>query len=91
MKLDVLDGFKEIKVCVAYELDGETIDYLPSNLEDVKPVYKTFKGWEKSEGARKFEELPKEAQEYVRAIEEITQTKVGMISTSPERNDTIIM
>ncbi len=91
MKLDVLDGFKEIKVCVAYELNGEQIDYLPSDLENVTPIYKTFKGWEKSVGARKFEELPTEAQEYVRAIEEITQTKVGMISTSPERDDTIIM
>jgi len=91
MKLDVLDGFKEIKVCVAYELNGEEIDYLPSDLENVKPIYKTFKGWEKSEGARKFEELPPEAQDYVRMIEEITQTKVGMISTSPERKDTIIM
>ncbi|MEA1918423.1 MAG: adenylosuccinate synthase [Campylobacterota bacterium] len=91
MKLDVLDGFKEIKVCVAYELNGEAIDYLPSDLENVTPIYKTFKGWEKSEGARTFEELPVEAQDYVRMIEEITQTKVGMISTSPERNDTIIM
>jgi adenylosuccinate synthase len=57
----------------------------------VKPVYKIFPGWEKSEGARSFEELPKEAQDYVKAIEEITQTKVGMISTSPDRNDTILM
>ncbi|MEA3521403.1 MAG: adenylosuccinate synthase [Campylobacterota bacterium] len=91
MKLDVLDGFKEIKVCVAYELNGEEIDYLPSDLDNVKPIYKTFKGWEKSVGARKFEDLPPEAQEYVRVIEEISQTKVGMISTSPERLDTIIM
>jgi adenylosuccinate synthase len=91
MKLDVLDGFKEIKVCVAYEVNGEQIDYLPSNLDDVKPVYKIFPGWEKSEGARTFDALPKEAQDYVKAIEEITQTKVGMISTSPDRNDTILM
>ena len=91
MKLDVLDGFKEIKVCVAYEVNGEQIDYLPSNLDDVKPVYKIFPGWEKSEGARSFDELPKAAQDYVKAIEEITQTKVGIISTSPDRNDTIVM
>jgi adenylosuccinate synthase len=91
MKLDVLDGFDEIKVCVAYDLHGETIDYLPSNLDEVTPIYKTFKGWDKSVGARSFDALPKEAQEYVRAIEELTQTKVGMISTSPERNDTILM
>lgn len=91
MKLDVLDGFSEVKVCVAYELNGAQIDYLPANLDDVKPIYKSFKGWGKTEGARKFEELPKEAQDYIRAIEEITKTKVGIISTSPEREDTIIL
>jgi len=91
MKLDVLDGFSEVKVCVAYELDGIEINYLPENLDSVKPVYKSFKGWDKSKGARKFEELPKEAQDYIKAIEEITKTKVGIISTSPERDDTIIL
>ncbi len=91
MKLDVLDGFDEIKVCVAYQCNGEVIDYLPSNLEDVTPVYETFQGWEKSEGARHFGDLPPAAQAYVKAIEEMTQTKVGMISTSPDRNDTILM
>ncbi len=91
MKLDVLDGFDEIKVCIAYELDGKEIDYLPSNLEDVKPIYKTFKGWDNSVGARKFEDLPATAQEYVKIIEEISKTKVGIISTSPERDDTIIL
>ena len=91
MKLDVLDGFDEVKVCVAYELDGKEIDYLPSNLEDVTPIYKTFKGWDNSVGVRKFEDLPATAQEYVRIIEEISKTKVGIISTSPERDDTIIL
>ncbi|MEK6658621.1 MAG: adenylosuccinate synthase [Campylobacterota bacterium] len=91
MKLDVLDGFSEVKVCVAYELDGMQIDYLPENLDSVKPIYKSFKGWDKSKGARKFEDLPKEAQDYIKAIEEITKTKVGIISTSPERDDTIIL
>jgi adenylosuccinate synthase len=91
MKLDVLDGFSEVKVCVAYDLNGVEIDYLPANLNDVKPIYKSFKGWDKSKGARKFEELPKEAQDYIRVIEEITKTKVGIISTSPERDDTIIL
>ncbi|MDD5399589.1 MAG: adenylosuccinate synthase [Sulfurimonas sp.] len=91
MKLDVLDGFSEVKVCIAYELNGVQIDYLPENLESVKPVYKSFKGWDGSKGARKFEDLPKEAQEYIKAIEEITKTKVGIISTSPERDDTIIL
>lgn len=91
MKLDVLDGFDEVKVCIAYELDGKEIDYLPSNLEDVKPIYKTFKGWNNSVGARTFEELPASAQDYVKIIEEISKTKVGIISTSPERDDTIIL
>lgn len=91
MKLDVLDGFAEVKVCIAYELNGKEIDYMPANLEDVKPIYKSFKGWDKSVGARSLEELPKEARDYILAIEEITKTKVGIISTSPERDDTIIL
>ncbi|WP_298690901.1 adenylosuccinate synthase [uncultured Sulfuricurvum sp.] len=89
MKLDVLDGFDEIQVCVAYEVNGEVIDYFPLDLENVKPVYKTFPGWDKTEGVRRFEDLPVTAQEYLRALEELTQTKIGMISTSPDRNDTI--
>ncbi|MDD5717194.1 MAG: adenylosuccinate synthase [Sulfuricurvum sp.] len=91
MKLDVLDGFDEIQVCVGYEVNGEVIDYLPLDLENVKPIYKTFPGWEKTEGVRRFEDLPVTAQEYLRAIEELTQTKIGMISTSPDRNDTITL
>lgn len=91
MKLDVLDGFKEVKVCVAYELNGKRIDYMPANLDEVKPIYKSFKGWDKSVGARTLEELPQEARDYILAIEEITKTKVGIISTSPERDDTIIL
>ena len=91
MKLDVLDGFDEVKVCVAYELDGKEIDYMPSDLDSVTPIYKTFKGWDNSVGVRKFEDLPVTAQEYVKVIQEISQTKVGIISTSPERDDTIIL
>jgi len=91
MKLDVLDGFDEVKVCVAYELNGQEIDYMPSDLDSVKPIYKSFKGWDGSVGVRKFEDLPATAQEYVKIIEEISQTKVGIISTSPEREDTIIL
>lgn len=91
MKLDVLDGFEEVKVCVAYEYNGKTIDYLPADLENVKPIYKTFKGWDSSVGIRKFEDLPQTAQEYVRLIEEVSKTKVGIISTSPDRDDTIIL
>jgi len=91
MKLDVLDGFSEVKLCVAYELDGKEIDYLPSNLEDVKPIYKTFKGWDNSVGVRSFDALPKDAQDFVKTIEEISRTKIGIISTSPHRDDTIIL
>ncbi|SFV90647.1 Adenylosuccinate synthetase [hydrothermal vent metagenome] len=90
MKLDVLDGFDEIKVCVAYEFEGRQIDYVPYDLEDVKAVYQTFPGWDKTEGVRTFEELPKTAQSYILALEEMIGTKIGIISTSPEREDTII-
>ena len=91
MKLDVLDGFDEVKVCVAYEYNGETIDDMPADLDAVKPVYKTFKGWTNSVGARTFDALPADAQAFVKIIEEISKTKVGIISTSPERDDTIIL
>ncbi len=91
MKLDVLDGFDEVKLCVAYEYNGETINYMPSNLDEVTPVYKTFKGWNNSVGVREFNKLPADAQAFVKTIEEISNTKVGIISTSPERDDTIIL
>ncbi|MEA1955042.1 MAG: adenylosuccinate synthase [Campylobacterota bacterium] len=91
MKLDVLDGFDEVKVCVAYDYNGETIDYMPADLDAVKPIYKTFKGWDNSVGAREFNALPENAQAFVKIIEEISKTKVGIISTSPEREDTIIL
>ncbi|MCK9374045.1 MAG: adenylosuccinate synthase [Sulfuricurvum sp.] len=91
MKLDVLDGFDEILVCTGYEVNGEVIDYLPLDLDNVKPIYKSFPGWEKTEGVRRFEDLPITAQQYLRAIEELTQTKIGMVSTSPDRNDTILL
>ncbi|MFZ5373970.1 MAG: adenylosuccinate synthase [Campylobacterota bacterium] len=91
MKLDVLDGFDEIQVCVGYEVGGEVIDYLPLDLENVKPVYRTFPGWKSTVGIRSFDALPKEAQEYLKALEAFTGTKIGMISTSPDRNDTITL
>ncbi|SFV75926.1 Adenylosuccinate synthetase [hydrothermal vent metagenome] len=91
MKLDVLDGFDEVKLCVAYEYNGEEIDYMPADLENVKPIYKTFEGWDNSVGIREFEKLPKNAQEFVKTIEEISKTKVSIISTSPERDDTILL
>ena len=90
MKLDVLDGFKTIKVCVAYEVNGEIIDYVPTNLEDAKAVYKEIVGWESVVGIREFDQLPYHAKEYIKTIEEVTGVKVGIISTSPERADTII-
>jgi adenylosuccinate synthase len=90
MKIDVLDGFETIKVCIAYELNGERIDYLPQDLDSVTPIYKEVAGWDKIEGCRNFEDMPENAKAYVKLIEEITSTKVGIISTSPERLDTII-
>jgi adenylosuccinate synthase len=90
MKLDVLDGFKEVKVCVAYEVDGKEIDYVPYELDDAKPVYKSFPGWDKTMGVREFDALPETARSYILALEEMIGTKIGIISTSPERKDTII-
>lgn len=91
MKLDVLDGFETIKICVAYELDGKRIDYMPSDLDGVKPIYEDIQGWDKVEGISKYDELPQGAKDYVKRIEELTNTKVGIISTSPDRNDTIVL
>jgi len=90
MKLDVLDGFDEVKVCVAYEIDGKEIDYVPYDLESAKPVYKTFKGWDKTEGVREFDKLPNSAKEYIQTLEDMVGCKIGIISTSPDREDTII-
>ncbi len=94
-KLDVLDELDEINLCVAYELNGNKIDYFPAAVEDqlnVKPVYKTFKGWKsKTQGIKKFDNLPNNAKIYVKAIEEFIETKISSISTSPEREDTILL
>jgi adenylosuccinate synthase len=90
MKLDVLDGFDEVKVCVAYEIDGKEIDYVPYDLEDATPVYKSFPGWDKTEGCREFDALPDTAKSYIEALEAMIGTKMGIISTSPDRADTII-
>ena len=91
MKLDVLDGFKKVKICVAYEIDGERVEDFVFDLDRVKPVYEEMDGWERSEGVRRFEDLPKNAQKYIKRIEELTSTKIGMISTSPDRRDTILL
>ena len=90
MKLDVLDGFAKIKICVAYELNGERIDYVPTHLEDVKAIYEEIDGWESVVGIRDYDKLPVNAKKYIEKIEEITSVKVGIVSTSPERDDTII-
>ena len=94
-KLDVLDELKEIKMCVAYELDGKKVDYLPAAVDDqlkVKPIYKSFKGWKSStKGIKNFEKLPENAKIYIKELEKFIETKVSSISTSPERNDTILI
>jgi len=90
MKIDVLDGFKTVKVCVGYEFEGEVITHVPYDLEDVKPIYKEFAGWDKVEGVREFDKLPQTAQDYIKALEDMIDTKIGIISTSPDREDTII-
>ena len=94
-KLDVLDEFEEIKICIAYDLNGEKIDYLPASADQqykVKPIYKTFEGWKTTTcGIKKFSELPEKAQNYINFIESFIETKVSTISTSPERKDTILI
>lgn len=91
MKLDVLDGFETVKICYAYEKDGKEIDYFPTDLTKVTPKYETLSGWSSVKGIEKFEDLPKEVREYIGRIEELTGVKVEIISTSPEREDTIIL
>lgn len=94
-KLDVLDGFDEIKICVGYKLDGQDIDYLPVNAAEqarIEPIYETLEGWsETSYGARSWADLPANAVRYVRHIEELIGAPVTMLSTSPERDDTILV
>ena len=94
-KLDILDALPEIKVCVAYELDGKRIDRLPAGMNEqarVKPIYETFEGWtESTQGARSWASLPAQAVKYVRHIEELIECPVTLLSTSPERDDTILM
>ncbi|MGL4310203.1 MAG: adenylosuccinate synthase [Paracoccaceae bacterium] len=94
-KLDVLDGFKTLKICVAYDLDGERLDYLPTAADQqarCKPIYEEMEGWQDStEGARSWNDLPGAAVKYVRRIEELIQCPVALLSTSPERDDTILV
>ena len=93
-KLDVLDELEEIKMCVEYELNGKKIDYLPAASEDqfnIKPIYKSFPGWKKTQGIRNFEDLPENAKKYIYALEDFIGAKLSSISTSPERDDTILI
>jgi adenylosuccinate synthase len=94
-KLDVLDGFKEIKLCTGYRLDGREIDYLPVDAGEqarCEPIYESMEGWtESTRGARSWAELPAQAVKYVRRVEELTGATVAMVSTSPEREDTILV
>ena len=94
-KLDVLDELDHIKMCVGYELGGTKIDYLPAAVDDqlkVKPIYKIFEGWKSStKGIKNFKDLPENAKKYINELEKFIETKVSSISTSPERNDTILI
>jgi adenylosuccinate synthase len=94
-KLDVLDGFDEVKICTHYLLDGERIDYMPANpaaQARLQPVYETLAGWgDKTGGARSWGVLPAQAIKYVRRIEELIGAPVALLSTSPERDDTILV
>jgi adenylosuccinate synthase len=94
-KLDVLDGFEEIKLCTAYQLDGRAIDHLPVDANEQArcvPVYETFAGWSQStRGARSWADLPAQAVKYVRRVEELIGAPIAMLSTSPEREDTILV
>ena len=94
-KLDVLDELDEIKICIQYELDGKKINYLPAAVEDqlkIKPIYKTFPGWKKStSGIKNIELLPENAKNYIYAVEDFIGTKISSVSTSPEREDTILI
>ena len=94
-KLDVLDDLDEIKVCIQYDLKGKKIDYLPAASEDqfkIKPIYKTFPGWKtKTQGIRNMKDLPENAKKYIYSLEDFIGAKVSSISTSPERDDTILI
>jgi adenylosuccinate synthase len=94
-KLDVLDGLSELKLCVGYQLDGETIDILPMGADEIarcEPIYETLPGWsESSVGVTRYENLPANAQAYLKRIEEVTGVPVHVVSTSPDRDHTILL
>ncbi|MET0337670.1 MAG: adenylosuccinate synthetase, partial [Caulobacter sp.] len=94
-KLDVLDGLKTLKICVGYKIGDRTVDYLPAGMRDQAapiPIYDELEGWDEStQGARSTKDLPANAVKYVRRIEELIEAPVALLSTSPERDDTILM
>jgi adenylosuccinate synthase len=94
-KLDVLDGFEELRICTGYRLGGERLDHLPAHAADqmrVEPIYEVLPGWQESTaGARSWAELPAQAIKYIRRVEELIQCPVALVSTSPEREDTILV
>lgn len=94
-KLDVLDGFDEIKICTSYRRGGETYDYVPAGTTaqaEIEPVYETAEGWhESTRGARSWAQLPATAIKYIRRLEELIGAPVAMLSTSPERDDTVLV
>jgi len=94
-KLDVLDGFDEVKVCVGYRLDGHEVDHLPAlqgAQKRVQPIYEVLKGWQEStQGARSWADLPAQAIKYVKRLEELIDAPVALLSTSPKREDTILV
>ncbi len=94
-KLDVLDGFETLHICTGYTLDGRTLDHFPAHASDqarVMPIYESFEGWsESTAGARRWADLPAQAIKYIRRIEELTECPVALVSTSPERDDTILV
>jgi len=91
----VLDGFDELKICVAYDIDGERHDYLPAqpaSQAKARPVYESIPGWSESTmGARSWADLPAAAVKYIRRLEELIEVPVALLSTSPERDDTILV
>jgi adenylosuccinate synthase len=94
-KIDVLDDIKDLYICVAYKLNGKKIDYFPSSLQDqtqIKPIYKKFNGWLKNtSGIKKWDDLPKNAQKYIKFIKDYCGVKISSVSTSPKREDTILL
>ncbi|WP_026883498.1 adenylosuccinate synthase [Clostridium akagii] len=94
-KIDTLAGINKIKICIGYDLNGKTIDYVPASLEDLalcKPIYEEFQGWDDSvEKARSYDELPKNAKIYIKRIEELTGTKISIVGVGPRRDQTIVV